>query len=90
MGRVVPFSDFDSCLDNLKNRSIDAKGTILDANVINDIALYTTVSTTQEYLEFYRRLLLTEGLRTALHPSAEVNIPDKERETIRRQKYNKF
>jgi predicted nucleic acid-binding protein len=31
----------------------------------NEIALYTTVNTTQEYLEFYRRLLLTEGLRTA-------------------------
>ena len=51
----------------------------------NDINLYTTVNTTQEYLEFYRRLLLTEGLRTALHSSSEINLPDKEREIIRRQ-----
>ena len=53
--------------------------------VDNGIALYTTVNTTQEYLEFYRRLLLTEGLKRALHTGSKINIPDKEREIIKKQ-----
>ena len=51
----------------------------------NEIALYTTVNTTQEYLEFYRRLLLTEGLRTAIHPSSELDLPNKKKQAIRAQ-----
>ncbi len=38
----------------------------------NNMNLYSTVNTTQEFLEFHRRLLLTEGLRTAIHPSSGI------------------
>lgn len=51
----------------------------------NQIALYTTVNTTQEYLEFFRRLLLTEGLRTAIHPSSKMNLPNKKKQAIKAQ-----
>lgn len=51
----------------------------------NGIALYTTVNTTQEYLEFYRRLLLTEGLRTSIHPSSGFDLPNKKKQAIRAQ-----
>ena len=51
----------------------------------NEIALYTTVNTTQEYLEFYRRLLLTEGLRTAIHTSSDLDLPNKKKQAIRAQ-----
>lgn len=51
----------------------------------NGIALYTTVNTTQEYLEFHRRLLLTEGLRTAIHPSSVFDLPNKKKQAIRAQ-----
>lgn len=49
------------------------------------ISLFTTVNTTQEYLDFYRRLLLTEGLRTAIHPSAGLDLPNKKKQAIRTQ-----
>lgn len=49
------------------------------------ISLFTTVNTTQEYLDFYRRLLLTEGLRTAIHPSSGINLPNKKKQAIRSQ-----
>lgn len=51
----------------------------------NGIALYTTVNTTQEYLEFHRRLLLTEGLRTVIHPSSGIELPNKKKQAIRVQ-----
>ncbi len=51
-----------------------------------NIALYSTVNTTQEYLEFYRRLLLTEGLRTAIQPESGFReLPTKKRQAIRAQ-----
>lgn len=49
------------------------------------ILLFTTVNTTQEYLDFYRRLLLTEGLRTSIHPSAGLDLPNKKKQAIRTQ-----
>ena len=49
------------------------------------ISLFTTVNTTQEYLDFYRRLLLTEGLRTAIHPSSGLDLPNKKKQAIRTQ-----
>ncbi len=49
------------------------------------ISLFTTVNTTQEYLDFYRRLLLTEGLRTAIHPSSKLDLPNKKKTAIRAQ-----
>lgn len=51
----------------------------------NGIALFTTVNTTQEYLEYQRRLLITEGLRTAVHPSSKINLPNKKKAAIRAQ-----
>jgi hypothetical protein len=51
----------------------------------NNISLYTTVNTTQEYLEFHRRLLLTEGLRTVIHPSSKNVLPNKKKQVIRAQ-----
>jgi hypothetical protein len=48
-----------------------------------DIALFTTVNTSQEYLEFYRRLLLTEGLRTAISPESTIKLPNNKRSVIR-------
>jgi len=50
-----------------------------------EIALYTTVNTSQEYLEFYRRLLLTEGLRTAIHPSSGIDLSNKKKQAIKAQ-----
>lgn len=47
------------------------------------IKLFTTVNTTQEYLEFYRRLLLTEGLRTAISPESTIKLPNNKRSVIR-------
>lgn len=50
------------------------------------ISLYTTVNTTQEYLEFYRRLLLTEGLRTAISPKSDFgDLPNKKKQAIKAQ-----
>ena len=50
------------------------------------IALYTTVNTTQEYLDFYRRLLLTEGLRTAISPNSDFgDLPNKKKQAIKAQ-----
>jgi len=51
----------------------------------NNMNLYSTVNTTQEFLEFHRRLLLTEGLRTAIHPSSRIKLPNKKRSVIRAQ-----
>ena len=51
----------------------------------NDISLHTTVNTTQEYLEFYRRLLITEGLRTAIHPNSNIVIPEQQKNIIKLQ-----
>lgn len=47
------------------------------------IKLFTTVNTTQEYLEFYRRLLLTEALRTSICPDSKIKLPNNKRSVIR-------
>ena len=47
------------------------------------IKLFTTVNTTQEFLEFYRRILLTEGLRTAIAPETKIKLPNNKRSVIR-------
>ncbi|MCY4643245.1 MAG: hypothetical protein OXB88_01365 [Bacteriovoracales bacterium] len=60
---------------NFIEKEITAKG----------IKLFTTVTTTQEYLEFYRRLLITEGLRTVIHASSPIKIPQKEKKLIEAQ-----
>ncbi len=51
----------------------------------NNMNLYSTVNTTQEFLEFHRRLLLTEGLRTAIHSSSGIKLPNKKKQVIRAQ-----
>lgn len=51
----------------------------------NNIACYTTVNTTQEFLEFHRRLLLTDGLRTAVHASSKIKLTNKKRAVIHAQ-----
>lgn len=50
-----------------------------------DIQCYTTVNTTSEYLEFYRRLLMTEGLRDAIDSASKWDLPNKKKQLIRTQ-----
>ena len=47
-----------------------------------DIQCYTTVNTTSEYLEFYRRLLMTEGLRDAIDSASKWDLPNKKKQLI--------
>ena len=49
------------------------------------INLYSTINTKQEYLEFHRRLLMTEGLRTIVRPESHVNLPPEKRQLIEKQ-----
>lgn len=58
---------------------------INDKLIKRGISLYTTVNTTQEYLEFYRRLIITEALRTAISPTSNINLPNKKKQVIRAQ-----
>jgi len=50
-----------------------------------DIKCYTTVNTTSEYLEFHRRLLMTEGLRDSIDSDSKSNLPNKKKQLIRLQ-----
>lgn len=60
--------------------------TFLEQNISKRyIPCYTTVNTSQEFLEFFRRLLLTEGLRTAIHPSSGIKLSNKKRRVISAQ-----
>lgn len=49
------------------------------------IQCYTTVNTTSEYLEFHRRLLMTEGLRDSIDSVSKLDLPNKKRQLIRAQ-----
>jgi hypothetical protein len=64
---------FHTRLDDFIKSKITARG----------IKLFTTVNTTQEFLEFYRRILLTEGLRTAIAPETKIKLPNNKRSVIR-------
>ena len=48
-----------------------------------EIPCFTTVNTTAEFLEFYRRLLMTEGLRDHIDEFSKANLSNKKRQTIR-------
>ena len=48
-----------------------------------DIPCFTTVNTTFEYLEFYRRILMTEGLRDVVDEFSKLKLPNNKRRTIR-------
>ncbi|MCB0367728.1 MAG: hypothetical protein H6624_20255 [Bdellovibrionaceae bacterium] len=48
-----------------------------------EIAYFTTVNTTFEYLEFHRRLLMTEGLRDAVDEFSALQLPRKKRQSVR-------
>lgn len=49
------------------------------------IQCYTTVNTTSEFLEFHRRLLMTEGLRDSIDSASKLNLPNKKKQLIRAQ-----
>jgi predicted nucleic acid-binding protein len=49
------------------------------------INCYTTVNTTLEFLEFHRRLLMTEGLRDSIDASSTLDLPNKKKQLIRAQ-----
>ena len=49
------------------------------------ISLYSTLNTRQEYLEFHRRLLMTEGLKAAVGPQSKINIPKEKKKLIEKQ-----
>ncbi len=48
-----------------------------------DIPCFTTVNTTTEFLEFYRRLLMTEGLRDSIDEFSKIVLSNKKKKTIR-------
>jgi hypothetical protein len=48
-----------------------------------NIKCFTTVNTTMEYLEFHRRLLMTEGLRDAIDQYSKLNLSNKKKQAIR-------
>jgi hypothetical protein len=50
-----------------------------------DIQCYTTVNTTSEYLEFHRRLLMTEGLRDSIDSASKLDLSNKKKQLIRTQ-----
>ena len=47
------------------------------------ITCFTTVNTTMEYLEFHRRLLMTEGLRDSIDQYSKFNLSNKKKQAIR-------
>lgn len=49
----------------------------------DQIPCFTTVNTTSEFLEFHRRLLITEGLRDAIDEYSRLALPNKKRQIIR-------
>ena len=48
-----------------------------------NIPCFTTVNTTAEFLEFHRRLLMTEDLRDSVDEFSKANLSNKKRQTIR-------
>ena len=44
---------------------------------------FTTVNTTMEYLEFHRRLLMTEGLRDSIDKYSKLDLSNKKKQIIR-------
>ena len=56
--------------DNLKNK---------------EFVIYTTVNTRFEFLDFYRRLIMTENLRNMIAPNSKMKIPQKARTQIQSQ-----
>jgi hypothetical protein len=89
MGQVVRFSEFDNVIItlNYEPKRFHTRTFDFIKNKIQKegISLYTTVNTTQEYLEFYRRLLMTEGLRTAIHPTSGIDLPNRKKQAIKAQ-----
>lgn len=47
------------------------------------IKCFTTVNTTMEYLEFHRRLLMTEGLRDSIDQYSKIKLSNKKKQAIR-------
>jgi hypothetical protein len=97
VGRVVPFSDFQKYVGDLRRRPDFFGGAILDTNILIamsyevkkehewvsellDIALeegfrlFATVTTKSEFIEFHRRLVMTESLIDLADPHSEIKI----------------
>ncbi|OFZ20361.1 MAG: hypothetical protein A2Z20_12635 [Bdellovibrionales bacterium RBG_16_40_8] len=97
MARVVPFSEFQKFIIDLKGRPNYFAGAFLDTNILVsmsyeikkehdsvfeildlasevDIKFFVTVTTKSEFIEFQRRLLMTEGLIDLVDAHSEVKI----------------
>lgn len=97
MGRIIPFSEFESYLESLTTHG-EHKGAILDTNVLIsanydvrdshsevvellealqklNYRVFATITTRSEYLEFQRRLALTENLLDLVDEFSKVRLP---------------
>lgn len=104
MGRVIPFSELELYLDEVRNIPL-YKGAILDTNILisasyelrdsysevseileilkgRDYQLFATVNTRAEYLEFRRRVILSENLLDAVDEFAKVKISQRAKAKI--------
>lgn len=59
------------------------KNFLRDEIYAQGIKCFTTVNTTMEYLEFHRRLLMTEGLRDSIDQYSKLNLSNKKKQAIR-------
>lgn len=98
MGRVVPFSEFQKYIMELRCRPDFFAGAILDTNILiamsyeikreherviellgiaaeENFRFFATVTTKAEFIEFNRRLIMTESLIDLADPHSKVKIP---------------
>jgi hypothetical protein len=64
---------------------IEFHDTCLAAEKDNGLRLFTTVNTRSEYLDFYRRLIMTESLRSIVDETSKWKLPSKAKTQIQYQ-----
>ncbi len=57
----------------------------IDKLLSHEVKLFTTVNTKSEFLDFHRRLFMTEHLRDMVTPDSKWNIPKSARAQIQTQ-----
>lgn len=105
MGQVIPFSEIDIYLENLKNKN----GCLVDTNFLialseehhpfnedaqflfeklaeHEIKLYCTLTNRTEFIDFQRKLIITETLMGMLSPVSKWKISAATRKLLNTQK----